>query len=59
MADSTFPVHLTKGEIIMIREALRKYPCSNETATLYSAEMLSADRKMTELLADLFDQRLF
>lgn len=51
MEQPTFDVALTEGEIIIIREALRKFPRSHEMATLYDAEILSADRKMTDLLA--------
>jgi hypothetical protein len=58
MDEPTFDVPLTEGEIIIIREALRKFPRSHEMATPYDAEIMSADRKMTEFLAASFDQQM-
>ena len=50
-------VELTKGEMLLIREVLRKYPAGTELGQLYGNEFLSVDRKMTELLATIFDEQ--
>jgi hypothetical protein len=53
--EKTYTVQLTEGEIIAIREAVRKFPRSLPFAQDYAAELASLDKMTTEQLAAIFD----
>lgn len=56
MSEPLYTMRLTEGEIIIIREAVRRFP-SCDMSTLYAPELMSLDRKTTDQLADIFDQK--
>jgi hypothetical protein len=49
-------LNFTESEVIVLREAVRKYPRGNDFVTLYDEEFSSTDRKLTYALALKFDE---
>jgi hypothetical protein len=56
LPEKTYLMPLTEGEIIAIRELVRKFPHGNELADNYADELYSLDKKTTAKLADIFDE---
>jgi hypothetical protein len=48
-------IDITEGEMIVLREAVRKLPANTEFSALYGDEIASSDRKLTAALAICFD----
>jgi hypothetical protein len=55
--EKTYPFELTEGEIIVIRQAVRRLPRSDGVCELYGGEVYDLDKKMTAKLAEIFDER--
>lgn len=56
MNESLHTLHLTVGELIIIREALRKLH-NGYMRTMYAPDITNTDYKVTEQLAQIFDQQ--
>jgi hypothetical protein len=54
--EKTYMIPLTESEIIVIREAVRKFPRNTEFSLDYEPELASLDKKTTAQLADIFDE---
>jgi hypothetical protein len=54
--EKTYLIPLTESEIIVIREAVRKFPRNTEFSLDYEPELFSIDKKTTAQLADIFDE---
>lgn len=58
MPERTYVLALTKGELIAIRELVRKFPQNNEFAELYAKELFHLDNMTTAKLSEIVDDEL-
>lgn len=54
--ERTYVLPLTKGELIAIRELVRKFPQGSEFAQLYAAELFHLDNMTTAKLSEICDE---
>jgi hypothetical protein len=58
VAEKTYTIPLTESELVVIRDAVRKFPRNTEFSLDYEPELFSIDKKMTAQLADIFDEKM-